>query len=140
MAAGQRCFTMVNVADSTDVNACGFARSNFSLDTRSSSKTRIIGDITTHQPCNTPADLLNANKQKRKTGRRKEVVLIGRFESADLTLTIKRRALPTSSYISNIFGAGSGIEPASSAWKVEVIAIIRRPHPRTFRLPDFILH
>ncbi len=29
-----------------------------------------------------------------------------------------------------------GIEPTSSAWKAEVIAIIRCPHPGT-RLPDF---
>jgi hypothetical protein len=29
-----------------------------------------------------------------------------------------------------------GIEPTTSAWKAEVIAIIRCPHPGT-RLPDF---
>ena len=44
-------------------------------------------------------------------------------------------ALPTELY-QHILERAVGIEPTSSAWKAEVIAIIRCPHPGT-RLPDF---
>ena len=55
------------------------------------------------------------------------------IRTADLTLT--KGALYQLSYISTYLERAVGIEPTSSAWKAEVIAIIRCPHPGT-RLPD----
>ena len=53
--------------------------------------------------------------------------------TGDLTLT--KGALYQLSHISTYLERAAGIEPASSAWKAEVIAIIRCPHPET-RLPS----
>ena len=76
--------------------------------------------ISPHQPGNMP-DLLNENNRRETGKERKEVVLIPRVELGTSPLPRVRRA--------------AGIEPASSAWKAEVIAIIRCPHPET-RLPS----
>ena len=56
------------------------------------------------------------------------------IRTADLTLT--KGALYQLSYISTYLERAVGIEPTSSAWKAEVIAIIRCPRPGT-RLPNF---
>ncbi len=61
------------------------------------------------------------------------MVLIGRFELRPHPY--QGCALPTELY-QHILERAVGIEPTSSAWKAEVIAIIRCPHPGT-RLPNF---
>ena len=59
-------------------------------------------------------------------------MLIGRFELPTSPLP---RVRSTNWAISAHLERAAGIEPASSAWKAEVIAIIRCPHPET-RLPS----
>ena len=57
------------------------------------------------------------------------MVLIGRFELPTSPLP---RVRSTNWAISADLERAAGIEPASSAWKAEVIAIIRCPHSRNF--------
>lgn len=68
------------------------------------------------------------SEQKFQERRYKEVVLIPRVELGTSPLP---RVRSTNWAISAHLERAAGIEPASSAWKAEVIAIIRCPHPGT---------